>query len=585
MMKKLVSRLSVQREPLLRAGFYVAIILLAAFSAVAQTQRPNFNRPQTFDAQHYVIRATFDRVNKKVFGDTTISLKPLINGFTTVELDAIGLNFQTVKLEPSGADLKFRTLPGKVVITLDNAYSKDELVTISLKYAASPKKGVYFVAAQSDNGGNEIHSDQIWTQGEPDEARHWFPSFDFPGDKATTEQFITAEKGETVVGNGELVEKIQNGDGPSATVIWHYNMHVPLPVYLVSFVVGKYVKLEEKYKNIPLGYYIYPGREQTARNAYADTAAMMKYFEQQTGVDFPYNKYDQTVVAGFEFGGMENITATTMADTFIFLADTEFGRNEVMDLVSHELAHSWFGNLVTCRNWAELWLNEGFATYMEAAFREKKYGREDYLRKVQLDAAEFIIDDAISRKRHPLYNLRAGKVAELFDNSATTYHKGGAVLHTLREQIGARAFWSGVNIYLNRHKFGSVESTDLRKAMEEASGESLGWFFDQWIYSGGLPKLTIRQIYNAKAKTLTLVTMQTQKPDVITPTVFRVPLEVVIKKAGTEQIEKIEITKRRQFFNFKISTRPQEIVVDPELKIPIKRVDLRPIELGVAQNN
>lgn len=556
-----------------------ATILLTAFSAFTQVVRPNFNRSQTFDAQHYVIRANFDRANKKVIGDTTISLKPLDNGFATVELDATDLDFQSVKIEPSGIELKHKTSPGKVALTLDKVYSKGELVTIRLKYTATPKKGVYFVAGQNDSRGIEIHSSQIWTQGEPDEARHWFPSFDFPSDKATIEQYITAEKGETVVGNGELIEKIQNSDGSET---WHYKMPVPLPVYLVSFVVGKYVKLEDKYKNIPLGYYIYPGREQTARNAYSDTAAMMKYFEEQTGVDFPYNKYDQTVVAGFEFGGMENITATTMADTVIFLADTEFGRGEVLDLVSHELAHSWFGNLVTCRNWAELWLNEGFATYMEAVFREHKYGREEYLRKVRMDAVEFIIDDSINRKRHPLYNLRADKVSELFDNASTTYHKGGAVIHTLREQIGTQAFWRGVNIYLNRHKFGSVETTDLRRAMEEASGENLGWFFDQWVYSGGLPKLSIQQIYNAKAKTLTLVTMQTQKPDVITPAVFRLPLEIVIENSGARKAEELEITKRRQIFTFKVTAKPTGLVVDPELKIPVKRVDLRPIELGVA---
>lgn len=575
----LISRLFVQRAPLRRTGFGTVVFFLAALSSIAQVPRPNFNRPQSFDAQHYIIRASFDRANKKVIGDTTVSLKPLSNDFATVELDAIDLKFQSVNLEPSGVDLKFNTVPGKVVVTLDKAYGKDELVTIRLKYTATPKKGVYFVEAGRDGRGNEVRSAQVWTQGEPDEARHWFPSFDFPSDKATTEQFITAEKGETVIGNGELIEKIQNADGGET---WHYRMPVPLPVYLVSFVVGKYVKLEERYKNIPLGYYIYPGREQTARNAYSDTAAMMKHFEEVTGVDFPYNKYDQTVVAGFEFGGMENITATTMADSFIFLADTEFGRGEVLDLVSHELAHSWFGNLVTCRNWAELWLNEGFATYLEAVYREHKYGREDYLRKVRTDAGEFIIDDTLNRKRHPLYNLRADKVSELFDNASTTYHKGGAVLHTLREQIGTQAFWRGVNIYLNRHKFGSVESADLRKAMEESSGQDLGWFFDQWVYSGGLPKLTIRQIYNARAKTLTIVTVQTHKPDAITPAVFRLPLQIAIDNSGTGKVEKLEITKRRQVFTFKVTAKPTGLVVDPELKIPVKRVDLRPIELGVA---
>ncbi len=564
---------SVLRVPLLRAGFCISTLLVAAFSSIAQPQRPNFNRAQTFDAQHYVIRASFDRKNKKVFGDTTVSLKPLNNNFAAIELDAVDLNFESVKLEPAGTDLKYKTLPGKIVVTLDRAYTPADVVSIRLKYTATPKMGVYFVPA--GRTANTIHSDQIWTQGEPDEARHWFPSFDFPSDKATTEQYITAEKGETVVGNGELVEKVENNNG---TDTWHYKMPVPLPVYLVSFIVGKYVKLEETYKNIPLGFYIYPGREQTARRAYPDTVDMMRYLEEKTGVAFPYNKYDQTVVANFTAGGMENITATTMADSFIFLADEEFGRSQVMDLVSHELAHSWFGNLVTCRNWAELWLNEGFATFMEAAYREHKYGRENYIAKVLDDAVQYIINDAISGRRHSLFNLRANKVSELFDNSSVTYQKGGAVVHTLREQVGDQAFWRGVNIYLNRHKFASVESTDLRAAMEEASGQDLKWFFDQWVYSGGSPKLTVRTIYDQRTKKLSIVVIQTQKPDALTPAVFRLPLEVIVKTSGSDKAERIDVTKRTQTFTFNAATRPTEIVVDPQYKIPIKRSDIRPIE-------
>lgn len=560
--------------------FTAATVLFAAFSAVAQIPPADFNRPQTFDAQHYILRASFDPVNKRVFGDTTVSLKPLKDGFNTVELDAVGLNFQSVKLEPSGIDLSYRSSIDKVVVSLDKSYGPNDIISIRLKYTTSPEKGVYFVAERRDDRNQVVHSSQIWTQGEPDEARHWFPSFDFPSDKATTEQYITAEKGQTVVGNGELVEKTENGDG---TETWHYKMPVPISTYLVSFVIGRYVKLEDKYRDVSLGYYVYPGREPTGRRAYSDTPDMIRYFEETTGVRFPYNKYDQTVVAQFQFGGMENITATTMSDRDIFLADTDFGKNVVLDLVSHELAHSWFGNLVTCRNWAELWLNEGFATYMEAAYREYKFGREDYLEKVRSDAAIFIIDDVTNRKRHSLFNLRADKVAELFDNPSTTYNKGGAILHTLREQIGTKAFWQGVNTYLNRNKFANVESSDLRRAMEEASGQDLGWFFNQWVYNGGAPNLTIRQIYNARAKTLTLVTIQTQRPDAITPAVFRLPLEIAIRKQTADKNEKIDITARRQSFVFKVTEKPKELVIDPDFKIPVKRVDLRPLETAKAR--
>ncbi len=557
--------MTIKKQP---AFFLAAILVIAAYSVFGQRPRPDFNRPQTFDAQHYVLRAAFDRVNKKVIGDTTVVLKPLASPFRTFDLDAVDLAFNSVTLEPEGANLQYQVSPGKITITLPKIYGPDDTLSVRLRYTAQPKKGVYFVAPTQER------SAQIWTQGEPDEARHWFPSFDFPSDKATTEQYITAEKGETVVGNGELLGKDDNGDN---TETWHYKMPVPHSVYLVSFVIGKYSKVEDKYGDIPLGYYIYPGREQTARNAYGRTAEMMKAYEEVTGVKFPYNKYDQTVVATFQFGGMENITATTMADTEIMMADSEWGRNFTVDLVSHELAHSWFGDLVTCRNWAELWLNEGFATFMEAVYREKAFGRADYIAKVRTDAANFFIDDAITKRRHGLYNLRAGEVDKLFDTSAVTYNKGGVVLYMLREQIGDEAFWRAVNIYLERHKFASVETPDLLRAMEEASGQELDWFFDQWVYATGHPKLDVKRAYSARRKTLTLTVTQTQRLDPLIPPAFRLPVDLEIRTARGTSIQKVDISKRVQTFVLKVDGKPLATKFDPASKLMLMTVKERPL--------
>jgi aminopeptidase N len=493
--------------------------------------------------------------------------------FREVELDAVDILFNSVQIEGQNESLGYKATGGKVIVALDKPYGPQDLISLRFRYLATPQKGVYFINAPARSEGSS-RSAQIWTQGEPDEARHWFPSFDFPSDKATTEQIITVEKGLTVIGNGELLNKKDNADG---TETWHYKMPVPHTTYLVSFVVGKYLEIKDSYKNVPLGFYVYEGRENTARNAFGDTKKMFPVFEELTGVPYPFNKYDQTMVAEFQFGGMENITATTMADSEIFFADTEFGKGAVMDLVSHELAHSWFGNLVTCRNWAELWLNEGFATFMEAVYREKVNGRGDYLRKVRADAASFLVDDTFNRRRHALFNQRAGDVNSLFDNAATTYQKGGAVLHTLREQVGDANFWKAVNIYLNRHKFGSVETTDLQKAMEEASGQNLGWFFDQWVYGAGSPKVTVRPTYNAKAGTLTLSLSQTQLNDTITPNVFRLPLDISIKTKDGAQNERIEMTQRTQTFKLKVGTKPTEIDIDPGERIPLKKVTMRRI--------
>jgi aminopeptidase N len=561
----------------MRSKNYLTSLCLLIFvfisgSVSAQTPRRNFDRPRSYDAEHYILRVSFDRKARKVTGDTTIRLKPLKNNFSIAEFDSVGISFTSVTLEPSGKRLKFRTAGGKIVVTLDKAYSPTDAVTLRFKHSSVPRKGVYFVDEEVENG-KVVHSEQIWTQGEADEARHWFPSFDFPSDKATFEQFITANDGETVVGNGEILEATKNRDG---TVTHHFRMNVPTPTYLVSFVIGKYARVSDTYRDIPLGFFIYPGAEATARKAYGNTKEIMRVYEELTGIDFQFNKYDQTVVAGFTFGGMENITATTMADTEIFAINNPLFAAGVEDLVSHELAHSWFGNLVTCRNWAELWLNEGFATFMEAAFRERMYGRRNYLIKIVRDAQTFIIDDSVNRKRNALFNQNADDVASLFDRPATIYNKGGAVLHTLREEVGDAAFWKGVNTYLNRHRFGNVESSDLKTAMEEASGRDLDWFFDQWVYMGGHPKLEIKQAWNPTSKTLRLTVTQTQKADAITPAAFRLPLEVEFATGSGKQIEKMNITKRVETFEFTLPERPSETNLDPSEKVPVKTVKILP---------
>jgi aminopeptidase N len=555
-----------------RVLLFVCAVLVLTQSGAAQIVRTDFNRAQTYDVQHYLIRVSFDRAAKKVIGDTTVTLKPLKTALLQVTLDSADIAYNSVTLADSTAPLKYKVSGDKITVTLPRSYTSEETISIRFKYSAVTKKGVYFVDPQIENGV-ETRSAQIWTQGEAEEARHWFPSFDFPSDKATTEQYITANAGETVIANGELLEKNNNADG---TVTFHYKMSIPHSTYLLSFVIGKYAAAGEKYGEIPLGYYVYPGKEALVPAAFGKTKDVLRTYEELTGIKFPYNKYDQTIVAGFTFGGMENITATTLADTEVFLANYAFAKSTVEDLVSHEAAHSWFGDLVTCKNWAELWLNEGFATYMEAAFREKMYGRENYLLKVNNDAAIFMIDDAVTPKRNGLFNENAADADKLFDRPAVTYNKGGVVLHMLREEIGTETFWKAVNAYLNAHKFGNVETGDLRKAMEEASGRDLGWFFDQWVYGTSFPQLTVRESYDAKAKMLRLVVTQTQKADRLTPAAFRIPMQLQFRSGGELRSEKIDITKRVETFEIPSAGAPTQLKFDPLQKVPLKTIKMLP---------
>lgn len=557
--------------------FVSLLLLIFLLASASPTGNRNFNRPRSYDVLHYVIRISFDRAEKMVFGDTTIELTPLKDALESVELDSRGLDFTFIGFEGSEKRLDFETFPKSVKISLGRKFEPGEKIRLRVRYSARPRKGIYFVDELVEKG-KVVRSAQIWTQGESEETHHWLPSFDFPDDKATTEQILTVNRNETVIANGALLKRSENADG---TATYHYRMDVPHSLYLTSFVIGEYKKVSDSYKDIPLGYYVYPGQESIVPLAYGKTKEMFRVFEDVTGVDYPYNKYDQTMVAEFEFGGMENITATTMADTEIMMARFKFGKDIVEDLVSHELAHSWFGNLVTCRNWAELWLNEGFATFMEAVFRERTYGRANYDAKIKQDALEYLaFESAPGTVNHGLFNTTADPDDDdtMFDT--VTYQKGGAVIHTLREEIGENAFWKGVNLYLTRYRLKNVETRDLVSVMEEASGRDLDWFFDQWVYGSGSPKLTVSHNYDPKLKKVSVVVEQTHKAGAGVPEAFVLPLEIVFRTPKGPHTEKLDVKSRRQSFEFDLASRPTKLEVDPLNKIPVKTVAVMQISLG-----
>ncbi|MEZ5346794.1 MAG: M1 family metallopeptidase [Pyrinomonadaceae bacterium] len=555
----------------------VLIIPLVFFlTPTVNAEKKSFNRERTYDVQHYLIRLNFDRKQKAVNGDVVITLKPLAAGFRILDLDAENLNIRSITFDNSPAPLKFVASKGKIAIDLGTEFVPGDEISVRIKYSARPKKGIYFVDAETERG-RVVRAAQIWTQGESQETHHWLPSFDFPDDKATTEKYITVNKGETVIGNGEFLGQIANTDG---TTTFHYKMPVPHSLYLTSFIVGKYVKVSDSYRGIPLGYYVYPNEKLLAQKAFGKTKDMFRIFEDATGIEYPYNKYDQTMVAAFQFGGMENITATTMADTEIMMAKFKFGEGLVEDLVSHELAHSWFGNMVTCRNWAELWLNESFATFMEAVFREKMYGRKDYIRKIADDANEyFAYANGLGTPQHGLFNTLADPDDDdtMFD--PITYQKGSAVVHTLREELGDEVFWKAVNKYLEDYRFANVETTDLKKVMEEVSGRNLGWFFDQWVYAEGFPKIKVTQIYRTSTKTLELRFLQVHKPDSDTPAVFKLPFDIDISVGNASVRKKISLDKRDQTVSIQLDGKPDRVAFDKDLDVPLKLVTASQLKL------
>jgi aminopeptidase N len=265
---------------------------------------------------------------------------------------------------------------------------------------------------------------------------------------------------------------------------------------------------------------------------------------------------------------MENITSTTLADTEIL--DEDDKNFETLNLVSHELAHSWFGNLVTCKDWSHFWLNEGFATFMEAAYRESRDGREAYLKELKKNAKEYFQEDPY-RKRHPLVNPNYPLSMDLFD--ATTYKKGALVVHMLREVVGDEVFWPALNTYLNEFKYRAVDSRDLQRVFEKASEQSLEWFFDQWVYKAGYPELDVSSKYSSAQRRLTIKITQTQLPHKLTPVEFRLPVDIEIVTASGTRTARIDIIHRSQDFSFEMSERPTSVIFDPRMGI-LKKVNI-----------
>lgn len=551
-----------------------AFLLLLIFSLLTVAQQP-FSPPsgrvRTFDAQHYIIRSRLDLDKKQIVGQTTVRLKPLADGFKAFELDAVGMDIRSVSLDEAGnAPLKFGYVSDRIFITLDREYSTSETVSVTVNYTTAPraKKGVQFIDEQRDRTAKKslINPRQVWTQGQPQDSRHWFPSYDYPDDKVTSEQFITAPPDEVVVSNGELAGSTRNFDG---TVTWHYKTSTPHSTYLTSFVAGNYVKKDAKYGQIPLGYYVYPETEKLVPLAFGKTAAMMEIFETMTGVKYPYNKYDQIMIAQFDSAGMENLTATTLLDAEVFGAEVATLRPYVDDLVAHEIAHSWFGNLVTCKTWSHLWLNEGFATFMVAVFREHTGNRNTYLLRVRDDARKYFGSELSNKRRHPLVD-KYDKPDELFDT--TVYQKGGVVLYQLREAVGDEAFWKAVNIYLNRHKFDNVETADLQKVMEEVSEKNLDWFFNQWVYGSGFPELSLTSSYDAKAKKVTLTVEQKQKKRADMVEAFTLPVDIEVDTASGPVKKSVKIDKIKQTFTIPVKAAPEKILFDKAEKIMLRRI-------------
>ena len=523
---------------------------------------------RNFDTQHIKLDLHFDWEREQAIGTETFSFMPLTNDLRSIELDAANMTFSSVKLA-NGTPLKFEPdmAHEKLRIIMDRAYQPSDLVTLVITYNTNGTsresgiggfgRGLTFIEPTPEEPNRPK---QIWSQGETEYNHYWFPCYDHPNDFSTTEIIATVEKPLMVISNGKLIETKNNKDN---TRTFHWKIETPHASYLTSIVVGEYVPVEGNYAGIPVITYVYPNELEAGKLTAARLPEMVKFFSEKTGLKYPYDKYAQTVTRDFG-GGMENISATTQTDNMVHDARTELDRDQD-GLQSHELAHQWFGDYVTCRYWSDIWLNESFATYFQAMWDEHRLGRDEFLYRDVKSNEDAYYNTWAQGNRRPIVTNNFTNKDAVFDTYA--YPRGGAVLHMLRKTLGEDNWWRSINHYLKKYANQPVQTEQFRIAIEEATGQPMDWFFDEWLYKMGHPVFSVTQNYDAGAKTLTLKVRQEQKPDPNSdyPQVgfFRMPVEIEIGTSGAVRVERVMIEpKEEQSFTFTVDSQPTLVNFD-----------------------
>jgi aminopeptidase N len=502
------------------------------------------------DIQHLVLALDVDPANRSVAGTATLRVAVIAEDTRMVELDAVELTIDSVRVGQVAAG--FRHDGKKLRIELPAPAAIATELVIAVSYRGAPRRGLYFI------GPEEAYPDkpvQVWSQGQDEDSRYWFPCFDAPNIKATSEVIVTVPAELFAVSNGVLVS--DRTDGARRTL--HWRLDVPHSCYLITLAIGDFATIETSWRNVPVVYYVERGREAAAERTLARTPEMLELFSKRFGVPYPYPRYAQVFVADFIFGGMENTSATTLTDT-VLLDERAALDHDVDALVAHELAHQWFGDLVTCRDWGESWLNEGFATYSEYIWREHREGRD--AADLELDAwAEMYFGEDSGRYRRTIATKYYEEPIDIFDHHL--YDKGGRVLHMLRNVVGDDAFWRMLAHYLDKHRLGVVESRDLARAVEEATGKNLDWFFSQWVLDGaGHPELDVAIRWTAEDRLATVTVEQTQKLEARTP-LFRVPTRIRFRVDGKDRDVAIELHDAKHVFHIALDGEPSQAIFDP----------------------
>lgn len=536
----------------------VSPILLIAFACAATAQQANpfatapvqYAPDRDFDLKHVKVVLDVDYRAQKYSGRSVNTLAPLREGVRMITIHA-GTTLTITGVTVGGAKVTFNRTGEDLQIPIQARKGQDIDVAISYHTQEVKAGGLMSFGGWHWIKPNELDPHRIgfWTQGETQTNRVWAPTWDYPNDLATSETITTVPKEWTVVGNGVLVSEKVTG----AKKTFHWKMSQPHATYLISLVGGPFEVKKDVWQDVPLWYVVPKGRDHLIDDSFSDTKDMLTFFSNRIGVKYPWPKYAQNAV--WEFGGgMENVSSTTLGAEA--LTDRRQGFRNMSGLNSHELGHQWFGDLVNCKDWGHIWLNESFATFMQMIYFEHSQGKSQYQREIH-GATQSYLGEA-SRYKRPIATNRYPGPDSVFDSHA--YPKGGVVLHMLRKQLGDEPFYAGLKHYLTKHRHTAVETSQLCRALTESSGINCEPFFDQWIYKPGHPILewSWKQVGSA----IEITVKQIQDTSDGTP-IYDLNLEVGVIQGGKVQRFVHRLKEKEKTFMI-AGQKPDAVLLDPD---------------------
>ncbi len=466
---------------------------------------PHYNPDRPGQVEHVFLDLDLDLPNQRCQGTCTIRLKPVRSGIESLELDAVSMEILGIQIGKTEQD--FEHDGERLKVKLSQPTAAAQILELAIAYSLDhPQRGIYFIQPDEHYPNKPT---QVWTQGEDEDSRFWFPCFDYPGQLATSEIRVRVPKPFSALSNGELIEKIEE----KTTTIFHWKQQEVHPTYLMTLAVGDFaeirdeVKLPGREQPVPCPYYVEKGREEEAKRAMGKTPQMIAFFSEIFGYPYPFPKYAQVCVDDFIFGGMENTSTTLLTDRVLLDERSQLDSRRTETLVAHELAHQWFGDLVVIKHWSHAWLKEGMATYAEALWLTHEYG-EAIGHYARLEAQREYLSEDSTRYRRPIVTHVYREPIELYDRHL--YEKASCVYHMLRAELGDELFWQAIQIFVQDNAHQTVETIDLLRAIEKATGRNLMFLFDQYVFRGGHPDYQVTYKWESESSMAKVTITQTQ---------------------------------------------------------------------------